>query len=349
MRRNRADRCLRWAGFVVLSCVWSAASARDKTDLIVLNNGDRVTGEILELQYGQLKVSTDDMGTIAIEWSAIASIKSQYAFDVEQIGGYRSYGVMGPAPDARQLIVGTGEGETKIDFVQVTRIAKLESTFWSRIDGSFSIGYNYAKSTEVAVQTAQFNATYRAETVAASLSASVNSSRSPEEGTLDRDSLAFTYRWLRANRNFWAGISSLERNEELGIESRLLLGGGFGRYVYQTPYSEISAFVGAAGTQESVVDDTEGQTSLEGILGSSWRIFKLNTPKSSLDSELVFYPSLSDWGRYRGHADVTLRHEVIKDFFIDLSFYYDYDSEAPGEETTSSDDYGITTSIGYSF
>lgn len=344
-----ADGCVQFGWLLALCIACGAAEARDKTDVIALNNGDRVTGEILELQYGQLKISTDDMGTVAIEWTAIASIKSQYAFDVEQIGGYRSYGVIGTVPERRQLVVGNVTDPVKIDFDQVTRIAKLESTFWSRIDGSFSLGYNYAKSTDVAVQSFQFNATYRAETVAASLSASANSSKSPEEGTLDRDSIAFTYRWLRPNRNFWAGISSLERNEELGIDSRLLLGGGFGRYVYQTPHSEIAAFLGAAGTQESIIGETEGQTSLEGILGTSWRIFKLNSPKSSLDSELVLYPSLSDWGRYRGHADVTLRHEIIKDFFIDLSFYYDYDSEAPSEETTSSDDYGVTTSVGYSF
>lgn len=349
MGSSRSDRRVSFACWIVMSLACAAVEARDKTDVITLRNGDRVTGEILELQYGQLKVSTDDMGTIAIEWAAIASIKSQYAFDVERIGGYRSYGVIGSVPERRQLVVGDVADQVKIDFDQVTRIAKLESTFWSRIDGSFSVGYNYAKSTDVAVQSFQFNATYRAETVAASLSTSANSSKSPEEGTLDRDSIAFTYRWLRPNRNFWAGIASLERNEELGIDSRLLLGGGFGRYVYQSPHSEIAAFAGAAGTEESIIGDAEGQTSLEGILGGSWRIFKLNTPKSSLDSELVLYPSLSESGRYRGHADVALRHEIIKDFFIDLSFYYDYDSEAPGEETTSSDDYGVTTSIGYSF
>ena len=60
---------------------------RDKTDVIVLKNGDRVTGEILELEYGLLRLSTDDMGTINIEWSAIASIDSQYTFDVQRAGG----------------------------------------------------------------------------------------------------------------------------------------------------------------------------------------------------------------------------------------------------------------------
>ena len=42
--------------------------ARDKTDIVSLKNGDRVTGEIEELQRGKLTVKTDSMGTVSIEW-----------------------------------------------------------------------------------------------------------------------------------------------------------------------------------------------------------------------------------------------------------------------------------------
>ena len=37
-------------------CVGPANAQRDKTDVIVLKNGDRVTGEILELEYGLLRL-----------------------------------------------------------------------------------------------------------------------------------------------------------------------------------------------------------------------------------------------------------------------------------------------------
>ena len=39
-----------------------------KTDVITLKNGDKITGELKELQTGLLELSTDNMSTIYIEW-----------------------------------------------------------------------------------------------------------------------------------------------------------------------------------------------------------------------------------------------------------------------------------------
>lgn len=346
-----ADSCRRWVGcvLVLLASGWQPADARDKTDVITLRNGDQVTGEILTLQYGQLQLKTDDMGTVLIKWDAIATIESRYFFDVEQIGGERFYGVLGSTPDGSQVIVHGPSGSLhQIQTERVTRIAKLESTFWSRIDGSFSIGYNFTKSTDITVVSGQFDATYRSEKLVASLSADVNSSTTPEQGTLDRDQIGFTNRWELASRNFWAALVNLERNEELGIEGRVQLGGGFGRYLYQSPHSEVAAYVGAALNREWVTGNEGAQESAEGVLGGSWRIFKLDSPKQSLTSQLVLYPSITESGRYRGKADVSYRQEIVKDFFFDLSFYYDYDNQPPGD-ATAKDDYGLVTSLGYTF
>lgn len=335
--------------FALLALVAQSAQARDKTDVITLRNGDHITGEILTLQYGQLQLKTDDMGTLNIEWDAIATIESRYFFDVEQIGGQRFYGLLSSTPDGSRVTVHGPAGDSiEIEPSRVTRIAKLESTFWSRIDGSFSIGYNFTKSTDITVISGNLDATYRSEKIIANFGVDVNSSKSPETGTLDRDQVSFGYNWLLPNRNFWAGILNWERNEELGIESRVQLGGGFGRYVYQTPHSEIAAFAGAAVSREWVTGSEDGQESTEGIVGASWRIFRLNTPKRSLTSQFVVYPSFTESGRYRGKADVSWRQEIIKDFFFDVSFYYDYDNQPPGD-ATSKDDYGLVTSLGYTF
>ena len=53
-------------------------------------------------------------------------------------------------------------------------------------------------------------------------------------------------------------------------------------------------------------------------------------------------------GRYRPDASVSLRREIVSDFFFDLSFYQTYDSDPP-DEAASSTDYGFVTSLGYSF
>ena len=42
------------------ACVCGGAVAATRTDVVVLANGDRITGEILTLSRGQLEFKTDD-------------------------------------------------------------------------------------------------------------------------------------------------------------------------------------------------------------------------------------------------------------------------------------------------
>lgn len=41
--------------------------ANEKTDIVILKNGDRVTGEIKNLEAGLLELKTDTMGTVYIQ------------------------------------------------------------------------------------------------------------------------------------------------------------------------------------------------------------------------------------------------------------------------------------------
>jgi len=62
----------------------------------------------------------------------------------------------------------------------------------------------------------------------------------------------------------------------------------------------------------------------------------------------VLFPSLTESGRYRTDSSVSLRREIVSDFFLDLSFYYTYDSDPP-DALAETSDYGVVTSLGYSF
>jgi len=162
------------------------------------------------------------------------------------------------------------------------------------------------------------------------------------------DTVSYGYQWLREHQRFLAGLASLERNEETGIDARISLGGGIGKYFVETPRSELSGLIGLAATREWPTGSNDSQDSLEGLLAGSWRIFKFTTPKVSLNASVVLYPSITQSGRYRTNANLTLRREIVSDFYLDLSIYQSYDSDPP-DATAEKDDYGITTSLGYSF
>ncbi|HMN45499.1 MAG TPA: DUF481 domain-containing protein [Povalibacter sp.] len=323
--------------------------AREKVDVIYVKNGDRVTGEIISLEYGELSVKTDSLGTLSIEWPDVTSIESRQGFILEDLHGGRYYGTLATDVSAKRLTIAEEGGvPAQLALLDVTRISPGEATFLSRLQGSFSVGFDYTKSSDITTISGAMDLSYRAPAFAWALSADVNTTKDPNQGTLDRDTLSYSYQWLRPNRRFWAGLTSLERNEETGIEARWTLGGGLGMYFVQTPRSELSGVIGLAATKEWATGEETSQESLEGLLGGTWRIFKFNTPKVSLNASLVVYPSITESGRYRTTGNLSLRREIVSDFYLDLSLYQSYDSHPP-DATAEKDDYGITTSLGYSF
>ncbi len=345
-------------GGILILCALTSASpalAREKTDVIVLSNGDRVTGEIKTLEYGILQLSTDNMGTLSIEWNAIRSIDTDFTFDVERAGGRRYAGVIGTSEDGQNLVVRGAGSEDAIPLTAVTRVAELETGFWQRVSGSFSLGYNYTKSTGIRTSSLSVSSQYRGERIWSTVDISAIDTSSDETESSARESLSSTVQFRTERPAFLLLLNSIERNDELGIDRRLQSGAAMARYFLQDSDSELMALAGIVANQEWTSSQDPNQTledddraSLEGVLGAQWRIFRFNDPEISLSSSAYVYPSITESGRRRGNIDLSLRREIISDLFFDISFYESYDSDPPTEGGPTTD-YGVVTSLGYKF
>jgi len=338
---------------MLLCAVPASAADRDNTDVITLKNGDHVTGEIESLEYGLLRLSTDDMGTINIEWSAIASIDSKYVFDVQVVGGLRHSGLIGTSDDGSELVIRDEGSGRSVALSDVVRIEELETGFWQRLSGSMAVGFDYAKSTGIRTSNINISSAYQGDEIKATLDISTSETASPDTETSRRENLTSTVQFQRERPSFVMLLNTLERNDELGIDARVTSGAGLARYFAQDEDSEIMLFAGGVANQEwtdpgdGTLEQDDTQHSIEAVLGATWRIFRFGDPDVSLSSSAFVYPSLTESGRHRGNLDVSLRREIISDLFFDFSFYESYDSDPPsGGETT---DYGFVTSLGYKF
>ena len=339
---------------ILMSIVATPALAREKTDVIWLANGDRITGEIRQLEHGKLRLSTDSFGDIRIEWDDISRIESDFEFQFERSDGTRVTGVIRKTPEQKNITL-ESENQT-VDFAheKVIRIAQIEDNFWDRLQGSLSFGYSFTKASNVAQGNLGFRATHRTEKRSFSLDGStIITSDQENEGT-QRSSLSFTMTRFRANRWFNTYLIGLESNDELGLDLRSSIGAGFGRYLIQTNKSELALFGGAVGTAESLLQDPitattpSSQENLEGLIGLDYSRYVYDHPAVDLSSKLSVFPSITQSGRTRAQWDLSLRWEVINDLFWDLSYYNSYDSDPPSSSKSTSD-YGVVTSIGYSF
>ena len=224
---------------------------------------------------------------------------------------------------------------------------KLDEQVIKRWDGSVSFGFDATKANNDTSLTASFNARRRAERFILNFDGSVYSRSQDDAEDSLRANFATVYRHLLENRWYWAALGSLERNDELGIDLRSLGGGGYGRYLVQTGRTLWSATGGLAVVNEQRAGTEGAETNVEGFLNTDYEFFTYDTPKTSINTSLTIFPSITQSGRVRGNLDLALRQELITDLFVELSVYDSYDNDPP--ENGTKNDYGIVTSLGYTF
>jgi putative salt-induced outer membrane protein YdiY len=324
------------------------AIAREKTDIVFLVNGDRLTGEILELEYGQLSVKTDSLGTVQIEWLDVARIETLHVFSVESNTGDRYSGAISPGIEGGHIVVVGTASAVDLAVSEVARIGQLEAGFIERLNGSVSLGFDQTKSSDVSTLTFVFDSEYRSDKNIASLNGNFTSNDTADQGTFNQYGVTFGNQFLRPGDQFWLALASYESNEQQGIDGRLLMGAARGKYLIRRQDSELATYAGVGFTQEWAASSADDQQSVEGLLGVQWKIFRFRDPETSLTSQLLLLPGLTETGRYRARANISLRHEIVNDLYLDLTFNGNYDNEPPTEGSEPFD-YTVSTSLGYKF
>jgi len=349
---DKNEPVFRVSTFVLATClVWSVLTVpamANKTDVVILVNGNAVTGELKGLDFGSLKYSTDSMGTVQIDWEDIVSFSSAQSLQVESVDGTRYFGSVRPGDENFRITVTTASGPIDLPMRRVVRIVPIETdeNFWQRLDGSLSFGFNTQKSSEVSTLNLAFDTQYRTLTYLLGMSVNSSVTDQPSEETSARQNAAFNYQRFRDNRWFTEWFVQWESNDELGIDSRVLVGGALGRYLIQTNLHQLSVTGGLNATRENFVGATEDETNAEGRLQIKY-LHRNLAPESSLSFTTNVYPLLEDLSSYRAETDLSFRREFIEDLFLDITLYRSYLSDPP--EGAASTDYGLTTSLGYSF
>jgi hypothetical protein len=333
-----------------LSACPGTVSAAPKTDVVVLRNGDRITGEVKALEHNRLRFSTDSLGTIYIEWDKIESLQSGQYLLLESTDGKRYYGQLASGGSESQLQVRRGPDSPE-ETVDMARIVRAEPIVGGRVidrlDGYVSAGLDVAKANDRRSIDFAGGLSSRTRVRSWSVDGSMNLTDDSSGETSERYQLQGTYRQFRRGREFYQGFGGFERNTELDLNLRTLAGAGIGRYFVQSNRAEWMGVVGLAVSHEN---STGGETldSLEAVLSTNFAIFRYDFPETDIGGTLSVLPSLTESGRYRAEMDLRAKYEFIDDLYFELKVYGSYDSQPPLADSEQSD-YGLTTSLGYSF
>lgn len=333
---------------LVFCAVLPRPSESARTDTLILDNGDRITGEILSLQRGKLNYKTDNVGTLSVEWVHVAELRSVNRFTLETQTGALYSGSLAEAEENQLNVVDGGLTAATLEVDTVVAIIRVKPNLWNRLDGSLDVGYSYTEQNGATQYNLTTSVRETTETRRVDIDFSSLFSTQDDAATTTRNSLTGSFYRHISDKWFYIGLATLEQNNGLDLDLRTLFGGGMGRRIYQTNTGMFYALFGLDYNRELYSTNEDAVRSLEAIGGIEYAYYTFDGLTSSLTTEFVVRPSLTDAGRVRFQLDTNLRQNIIGNLYWNLNLFETYDSRPPQPDAPRND-FGISTSLGWTF
>lgn len=318
-----------------------------KNDTVYLYNGDRITGELKKFEYGLLFLKTDAMQTVNIEYDRIFTIYSEKHFEFRTTSGYRYFGTVLPSTASGTINIVTTSDTVPKPLWDIVQITSIKNRFFQKIDGSIDLGLNYTKATDVFQYSIMATATHRSNNYATQLN--LNSILSDQDEDVSRNTDAglnvvryFPGKWFARAETSW------QENTELDLYYRVQIGLGGGYDLVRSNSQRLYPLAGILANQERTIDSSLVSKNLELLISMQYKWFRYSQPKIDISSGFNLFPSLTTGGRIRFEFDLSAKIEVVKDVFFSLTLYENFDNN-PSSDNASKNDWGVITSLGYSF
>lgn len=323
------------AGMFIFSNAWAS-----KIDTIYFQNGDRMTAEVKSLESNKLRLSTDDAGTINVEWNKVDSVKILNNMRIMLDNGQILYGKLLTAGEAGKCYIwSSAQVPILMELIRIVSLTPMEDRLVERFSGTLSSGFSYVKATRIMQMNFDASVKYTAQKNFLELSYHGLFSQDPSSGNTQNQNGGATFLRVFPKNWFYMSELNMESNSEMDLDLRTSLTLGAGKAFLKTNFTNLYTALGFQGNRETSLG--EAQFNLEGVIRVVYSVFIFDDPEVSFNLTGDLIPSLSNLGRVRSNIDSSLKWEIFSDFFLKWTFYYNYDSR-PLSTTAEKADWAIT-------
>ena len=329
-----------------------AADAKNTDDIVIMKNGDRMTGEIKNLQRGELEFKSDYMeSAVRLDWARVESLESKSTFLIFLADGNRFTNVLRMLPtnsnDVPNFVIGTPPAAVKVRQLNVIRIIQSESKFLTQLEGAINLGFSFTSGNDQYQTDLSANATYRSGLNSYSVYGESSLSGQTEGTSQKRYQFTFDYRRQLTNRYYAGALLDLLKSDQQSLSLRTAGGGLIGRNFKQTEHTRFSVFAGGVLTREkySAIVGRPKTVNFEALTGFDFETFRFS--KTDLRTRFSLFPSVTTPGRTRMQLTSDLSYKLVKDLWLGFHVYENFDSKPPVR--ADKNDLGISTSIGWKF
>ncbi|OIQ37440.1 MAG: hypothetical protein BM563_08515 [Bacteroidetes bacterium MedPE-SWsnd-G1] len=330
--------------FFILIANFHSVSAQK--DSIVLNNNNKLVGEIKSLDKSVLTIKTTYSDSdFKIKWFRVKEIYSNRSFIVSLSNGSRFNATINTdSINKKAVLIDQGEFILESTLNKVIYLDAIGQNFLSRLTAEFDIGITLTKANNSKQLTSNARLDYSANKW--SLSNTFNSVYSRQDSVQDikRIEGTTTFQWFLKNDWFLSTSGTFLSNNEQLLKLRSTGKVGAGYYFKHNNNLSLAAGSGIAFSNEEYLDGADpGKNSLEFYFGSQFNKYEIGD--LSLLTSVFAYPSITEKGRFRVDFKFDMKYDLPWDFYIKTGITYNFDNQ-PAQGATK-DDYVFQTSFGW--
>ena len=342
----------------ILCCTLAIALplfAREKSDIIVMDNGDRLTGEIRGLDSGVLYVNfAYILGTSSVEWAKVNHLESKQLFIVKTQEGAVYSGTLRTAQTAGERpmeiqVLTTPQDQVTLEQQQIVEMTQTAESFWQRLNGNINAGVQYSKGNDATQLNFGSAVEYPRERWSAAVAYNSTLASSTGASASTRNAADVNARRLLPWNNwFYTGLGNFLQSSEQNISLRTDVGAGIGRYLKNTSRAQIWLLGGAAWQSTNYSPSfvkPETQDVGAAMVAGQMKFYLFNKTNFTLDS--FVFPALSQPGRVYVTTNASYYVKIFGDLTWNLSFYGNWDNQPPPH--LSGSDYGTSAGLGWTF
>lgn len=336
----------------VLMLLLSQFACRAAAEVVVLDNGDRLSGEVLKIEEGKLSLKTEYAGIVTIAWNRVQKFSSSRPYQMETGNGLRLTGSLFRSGQRVDLLTSAGPVQLTPDrILRATPVAPgTEAGFWRALEGSADVGYSFTRgNADLSQSSLSVNARYRTDGYKLQLDLGSLFARQQGASGASRHSGAVRFdRFLSPDAFLYTNLG-LERDERRLLNLRTNAGGGVGWKLIQAPERELSLLGGFNFVNEDYRVQpgaaAPAGASGEGQIGLDWRTA---APAGvQFTTRVALTPNIVQLGRYRLAIESGARVPLIGRYVWSVNVFNRFDSRPPVEAQRT--DYGAISSFGFSF
>ena len=317
-------------------------------DVLVLRNGDRITGDIKRIWDSEISIEPEYSDEFQVDVSAVDHIDSNRDFEIELDDGTKMVARLAGSDSDGNQIVKTADKSVSVPLARLFELDEPEDDFdWEsnvEFSAALNTGNTESSNAKLRVDTTVKFPDHRHIGEITFFREELGDETGETRRTKDQELFKYNYNWLFRDPWFFSTQLSLERDPIIELDHRVILSVGIGRDIWNTPRKELSVQLGA-GTQTEEIGPVTTESAV-----ATW---SLRYRQDFFSDDLELYHNDTITYNVSGRSNTSyktttgLRYEITDLLYANLSVDLDYETDPV--ETAENEDIALLVGVGVDF